>query len=433
MEPGVQTPRGDAGLGSGSCRDSAWLLVQMLRHLGLAARFVSGYLIQLRPDVKPLDGPAGPAAISPTCTPGPKSICPEPAGSGSIRRRDCWRAKATLPLAATPDPLSAAPISGLVEPCRDRIRLSTCRSTRIVEDPRVTKPYTEDAMAGKSKRWAAGRRRIGRRRRAADHGRRADVRLHRRHGRRRVEHRPRWVPTKRRLAGELLRRLAGRFAHGPLLHFGQGKWYPGESLPRWALGCYWRKDGEPIWSDPALIADDEAATIGRTRPGPSSPPWRGVAAGRRPRHPGLRRRLVLPLEGAASAGQRRPAAIESGRSRGARTGWPGCSIRVWARWWATRCPCGRVRRGRTPVGERRVVLSAGTHVSDSRRLADGFPAAAGFDRLDRGGRPRATVIQRDPMEPRGPLEQRALNGDGRPAQTVRRRAAAPWSPRARRS
>src|SRR3546814_6710609 len=71
-------------------------------------------------------------------------------------------------------------------------------------------------------------------------------------------------PTKRLLAGKLLRRLADRFAPSPLLHYGQGKWYPGEQLPRWALSCHWRRDGEPVWRDRALLAGDEDAGDGAT-------------------------------------------------------------------------------------------------------------------------------------------------------------------------
>jgi uncharacterized protein (DUF2126 family)/transglutaminase-like putative cysteine protease len=265
MEPGVQTCEETLSLGSGSCRDTAWLLVQLLRHLGLAARFASGYLIQLTADVPALDGPSGPAhdftdlhAWAEVYLPGAGWIGLDPtsgllAGEGHI------------PLACAADPVSAAPITGSFEWNKDFAKKGEDRCepefrvkmalTRVHEPPRVTLPYTE-------KQWhaidAVGRR-------IDEHLQALDVRLTLGGEPTFVSiddrDAPEWNTTaqgdaKRRQAGILLRRLRDRFAPGGLLHFGQGKWYPGESLPRWALGCYWRRDGVPIWEDPELVADE---------------------------------------------------------------------------------------------------------------------------------------------------------------------------------
>jgi len=254
-EPGVQTCEETLRLRCGSCRDSAWLLVQILRNLGLAARFVSGYLIQLQPDVKPLDGPAGADrdftdlhAWTDVYLPGAGWVGLDPT-SGLLA------GEGHLPLAATPDPASAAPLSGSVDDCETEFDFHM-EVTRIHEDPRVTRPYSEEQwqriqLVGHQvdAELSAGDVRL------TMGGEPTFVSLADMEG-------PEWNTAalgteKRRMAGDLLRRLATRFATGPLLHFGQGKWYPGESLPRWALGCYWRTDGEPIWENNGLIAEDD--------------------------------------------------------------------------------------------------------------------------------------------------------------------------------
>ncbi|HVQ85562.1 MAG TPA: transglutaminase family protein, partial [Mycobacterium sp.] len=253
MEPGVQTPDFTLRTGVGSCRDSAWLLVSILRQLGLAARFVSGYLVQLASDVEALDGPSGPAADFTDLHAWTEVYIPGAGWIGLDPTSGLFAGEGHIPLAATPHPATAAPISGGTEPCESVLEFSNT-VTRIHEDPRVTLPYTDEA-------W----------RTICDVGQRVDERLAAADVRLTVGGEPTFVsvdnqvddewttaadgPHKRQRASDLAARLKATWAPQGLIQRGQGRWYPGEPLPRWQIALYWRTDGRPLWTDVALLAD----------------------------------------------------------------------------------------------------------------------------------------------------------------------------------
>jgi uncharacterized protein (DUF2126 family)/transglutaminase-like putative cysteine protease len=259
MEPGVQVPEDSLALGTGSCRDSAWLFVALARRLGLAARFCSGYLVQLAPDQKPLDGPPGPTTDFTDLHAWAEVYLPGAGWVGFDPTSGLLTAEGHIPLAATPDPASAAPVTGAVDPCQTEFRFDM-RVARLAEAPRTTRPFTEP-------QWS----------RILEVGNRVDAVMAAGDVRLTMGGEPTFVsvddfdaaewntaalgPNKRRQGGVLARRLLERLAPGGVLLEGQGKWYPGEPLPRWTLDIVWRTDGEPIWKRRELLAADAGETL----------------------------------------------------------------------------------------------------------------------------------------------------------------------------
>ncbi|WP_224371014.1 transglutaminase family protein [Hyalangium versicolor] len=255
-ETGIYTPEETLAAGRGSCRDSAVLLIAALRSRGLAARFVSGYLVQLTDEGMIPNAPRGVGRDVVDLHAWAEVYLPGAGWIGLDATSGLLTGEGHIPLAATAAPALAAPIEGTSDTAAAEVQFSMTVG-RLGHEPRPTAPYTEEV-------WEALR--AG--------GDRADALLLERGVKLTIggeptfnsrEHPelPEWNgealgETKWKLGVKLAEELKRRLSPGAALLLRPGKHYPGESLPRWALDICGRRDRVPLWTGEAVATGDNA-------------------------------------------------------------------------------------------------------------------------------------------------------------------------------
>lgn len=254
-EAGVWTPEETLVNGRGSCRDSAVLLVAMMRARGIAARFVSGYLVQLTDEGMIPDEPKGVTRDVVDLHAWAEAYIPGAGWIGFDGTSGLLCGEGHIPLAATASPATAAPLDGTSELAATSVEFSTTIQ-RLGHEARPTAPYPDEVW---TELLAAGDRAD-----AAISLAGLDVWIGGEPTFTAREHQAReeWQggalgPDKWRRGRLLADALRDRLAPGGCVLHRLGKAYPGESLPRWALDVIGRRDGHALWPQRTLT---EAAT-----------------------------------------------------------------------------------------------------------------------------------------------------------------------------
>ncbi len=250
-EAGIWTPEQTLAAGRGSCRDSAVLLIAALRSRGLAARFVSGYLIQLTDDGMIPGEKKGVATDVVDLHAWAEVYVPGGGWIGLDATSGLLCGEGHIPLACTASPPLAAPVEGTSDTTAESV-LFSMKIQRLEHEAHPTRPYEEEV-------WEA----------LLDAGDRADAALLQAglsmtmggeptFNGRDYPDAPEWNgdalgPHKTRIGRRFAAGLAHRLAPGGIVMERVGKHYPGESLPRWALDIIGRTDGKPIWHGKTLV------------------------------------------------------------------------------------------------------------------------------------------------------------------------------------